>query len=144
MKKQILIFLSIALFSCGENSQGNLNAVEEPLILTQQDVLLVDVNDGLGIPNVTYNQKPFTGIIKDFQGYYVADYLKDSLQYNNGFSYYTDGKLDSVIVPYLQEKRYFNGDNSIDSISVLIDGETRILYFEDELLIRSSNITFSY
>jgi len=134
MKRFILISLFLTtLIGCGSNVNSPSNSVS----LT--DVVLEDLDDGMGIPFVLYQEEPYTGVIENFQGYYVAEYLKDSINFTTGFSYYSQGYLDSVVVPVLNEKRYFNGDNLIDSIymkAIMGDGtfQTRILYFEDELL----------
>ncbi len=136
MKRFLFISLLISiLVGCGSNPT---ETYKYPT-LTRDDVVLEDANDGMGIPYVLYQGEPYTGVIENFQGYYVAEYLKDSVNFTTGYSYYSDGFLDSVIVPILNERRYFNGDNFIDSIymkATMEDGtpQTRILYFEDELL----------
>ena len=133
-----ILFISLLVFiliGCGSNSTETYNTPP----LKKEDVVLEDANDGLGIPHVFYQGEPYTGVLENFQGYHVAEYLKDSVNFTTGYSYYSDGSLDSVIVPILNEKRYFNGDNLIDSIymkATMEDGtlQTRILYFKDELL----------
>ena len=136
MKRFLFISLLVfILIGCGSNST---ETYKYPT-LTRDDVVLEKANDGLGIPYVLYQGEPYTGVIENFQGYYVAEYLKDSVNFTTGYSYYSEGFLDSVIVPILNEKRYFNGDNLIDSIymkATMEDGtpQTRILYFKDELL----------
>ena len=136
MKRFLFISLLVfILIGCGSNTTESNNT---PL-LTKEDVVLEDANDGMGIPHILYQGEPYTGVIENFQGYHVAEYLKDSVNFTTGFSYYSEGSLDSVVVPILNERRYFNGDNLIDSIymqATMEDGtpQTRILYFKDELL----------
>lgn len=139
MKKLIFISLLFVLaISCGNPSKKQADSYDLPTV-TKDEVVLVELNDGLGIPKVLFHNEPYTGIVKDFQGYYVAEQLRDSVAFNSGFAFYSEGMLDSVIVPVLAEKRYFNGDNFIDSIYMEVvmengDKQTRILYFEEELL----------
>jgi len=138
MNKIFSILAVIILCGCGSTS--NESSVEitnvETLSVDVSEVQLTDPKDGYGMMNANYQGKPYTGVVENFQGYLVAEYLKDgvdSLRFTSGFSYYTDGLLDSVYIPYLQdERRYFNQDNKMDSIYTA----EAILHFENEILIR--------
>ena len=120
MKSLIYILIFGIFYSCS-HSPNEIHKEEAELF----------IEDSLGIATAFYEKKPFTGVIINFQGYFVANYLKDSLAFTTGRSFYSEGRLDSVHVDFLNEKRYFNGDNMIDS--TYIDNKM-IVYFTKEVI----------
>jgi|TARA_R110000850_G_scaffold41334_4_gene105903 hypothetical protein len=136
---KILSTLSVfILCGCGSSNSDLSESTgdTETLSVDVVEIQLIDPKDGCGMMNANYKGMPYTGVVENFQGYLVAEHLKDSensLRFTSGFSYYADGLLDSVFIPYLQnERRYFNKDNKMDSIYTA----EAILHFENEILIK--------